>query len=65
VAAIVLRPGSGIGPHHIQEHCRQNLHNWKCPKEVALVKELPKNTMGKVLNHEVKKLFVQSSPGQG
>jgi acyl-coenzyme A synthetase/AMP-(fatty) acid ligase len=37
--------------------CKKHLHDWKCPKEVNLVKELPRNTMGKVLKEEVKKLF--------
>ncbi|MEJ2724713.1 MAG: class I adenylate-forming enzyme family protein [Deltaproteobacteria bacterium] len=56
-AAVVLRPGSHIKGEDIQHFCKQHLHNWKCPKEVVLIQELPKNTMGKVLKEEVKKLF--------
>ena len=41
----------------IKEFCKKNLHNWKCPKEIVFLKELPKNTMGKVLKEEVKKAF--------
>ena len=44
-------------PQEIQTHCKLHLHNWKCPKEIAFVDELPRNTMGKVLKEKVKKLF--------
>jgi malonyl-CoA/methylmalonyl-CoA synthetase len=57
VAAVVARPGSEIKPEQIQAHCKNHLHDWKCPKEVIFVKALPRNTMGKVLKEEVRKLF--------
>ena len=57
VAAVVKSSESGIKTGEIQAHCKEHLHNWKCPKEIVFLKELPKNTMGKVLNEEVKKLF--------
>ena len=57
VAAIVKSSESGIKTGEIQAYCKEHLHNWKCPKEIIFLKELPKNTMGKVLNEEVKRLF--------
>jgi malonyl-CoA/methylmalonyl-CoA synthetase len=57
VAAVVRKPGSRVQPHEIQSFCKQHLHNWKCPKEIVFLKELPKNKMGKVLKEEVKKCF--------
>ena len=57
VAAIVKKAASGITAGKIQGYCREHLHNWKSPKEIVFVKELPRNTMGKVLNEDVKKLF--------
>lgn len=56
-AAVVKRPASHVTALGIQDFCKKHLHNWKCPKEVIFVNELPKNTMGKVLKEEVKKLF--------
>jgi malonyl-CoA/methylmalonyl-CoA synthetase len=58
VAAIVPKKGAGIGADEIKVHCRQHLHDWKCPKKFTFLKELPKNTMGKVLTEEVKKFFL-------
>jgi malonyl-CoA/methylmalonyl-CoA synthetase len=57
VAAVVPKPGLEIEPGELQRHCRLHLHNWKCPKEILFVEELPRNTMGKVLKEEVKRLF--------
>jgi malonyl-CoA/methylmalonyl-CoA synthetase len=57
VAAVVARPGSTIEPGQIQAHCKNHLHDWKCPKEVVFVKALPRNTMGKVLKEGVKRFF--------
>lgn len=57
VAAIVLELGSRVVRNDIQIACQEHLHRWKCPKEIAIVHELPKNSMGKVLKEEVKKLF--------
>ncbi len=57
VAAVVTKSGSNIKSEEIQTHCKNHLHDWKCPKEIVFVKELPRNTMGKVLKEAVKKLF--------
>jgi malonyl-CoA/methylmalonyl-CoA synthetase len=57
VAAVATKPGITLKPSIIQAHCREHLHSWKCPKKVVFVNDLPKNTMGKVLIEEVKKLF--------
>jgi malonyl-CoA/methylmalonyl-CoA synthetase len=57
VAAVVKKPDSDLNIDDIQAKCKKHLHDWKCPKEVNLVKELPRNTMGKVLKEEVKQLF--------
>ena len=57
VAAVVKKTGSDVHAASIQAMCKKHLHDWKCPKKVIFVKELPRNTMGKVLKEEVKKLF--------
>ncbi|UCF72686.1 MAG: AMP-binding protein [Deltaproteobacteria bacterium] len=57
VAAVVTKSGSRIEAQEIQNFCREHVHTWKCPKEIVLLKELPRNTMGKVLKEEVKKSF--------
>ena len=56
-AAVVLRAGGAVEPEDIDRHCKKFLHDWKCPKEILIVKGLPKNTMGKVMKEEVIKMF--------
>jgi malonyl-CoA/methylmalonyl-CoA synthetase len=57
VAAVVKKTNSNIQSEEIRAHCKNNLHDWKCPKKIVFVKELPRNTMGKVLKEEVKNIF--------
>jgi malonyl-CoA/methylmalonyl-CoA synthetase len=57
VAVAVTRPGSRASAKKIQAFCRNHLHNWKVPKEIIFVEELPKNRMGKILKEEVKGFF--------
>jgi malonyl-CoA/methylmalonyl-CoA synthetase len=57
VAVVVTKTDSNIKPEKIRAHCKNNLHDWKCPKEVVFVKALPRNTMGKVLKKELKILL--------
>jgi len=59
VAAVVTKPGYRVKADEIQESCKKHLHNWKCPKEIVFLNELPKNAMGKVLKEELKKSFKQ------
>jgi malonyl-CoA/methylmalonyl-CoA synthetase len=59
VAAVATKPGYRVKAHEIQVSCKKHLHNWKCPKEIVFLNELPKNTMGKVLKEELKKSFKQ------
>ncbi len=61
-AAVVPKPGEKVAASDIVAHCRKHLHNWKCPKEVAFLEALPRNTMGKVLKEAVKNLF--DKPGE-
>jgi malonyl-CoA/methylmalonyl-CoA synthetase len=57
VAAVVKKAGVDLTPKEIQAFCKKRLHDWKCPKEIIFVEEIPKNTMGKVLKEEIKTAF--------
>ena len=56
-AAVVTKPGSTLRAEQIQAFCRRQLHDWKCPRKIRFTTEIPRNTMGKVLKEEVKKLL--------
>lgn len=58
VAAVVPKLGFNVESYTIQRFCKKHLHDWKVPKDVVFIPELPKNKMGKVLKEEVKKAFL-------
>ena len=62
VAAVVPKPGATIKPGEIIDYCKSRVSNWKCPKEVLFLDELPRNKMGKILKNEVVKRFLEPSP---
>jgi len=49
VAAIVLKPDTSITAQEIRLYCKRHLLDWKCPKELIFLNEIPINKMGKVL----------------
>lgn len=53
-AVVVPRPGVGLNPQDIIDHCRQHIARMKCPKTVDVVDELPRNPYGKVLKTELR-----------
>jgi malonyl-CoA/methylmalonyl-CoA synthetase len=57
VALVVTEQGSDLDPNSIKSFCKEHLHSWKSPKEIRFVEKIPKNTMGKILKEEAKKIF--------
>jgi len=60
VAAVVLKTGVALTAKEIRDYCKGMLLDWKCPKEILFLKELPRNRMGKVIKEEVTRLFLDS-----
>ena len=58
VAAVTLKSGIELTEADIIAYCKKHLHDWKCPKEIMFLDEIPRNTMGKILKEEVKKIFL-------
>jgi len=56
VAAVVVKPGAMLTPKEVQDYCKEHLLDWKCPKEIFFLDELPRNKMGKILKEGVAKL---------
>ena len=53
-AVVVLKEGRGsVAPEVLSAHCRERLAPYKCPREIAVVPELPRNAMGKILKNRI------------
>ncbi|MFY9348362.1 MAG: malonyl-CoA synthase [Orrella sp.] len=57
VAVVVAKPGAGIDTEQLQEQLKRALANYKIPKEIHLVEELPRNAMGKVQKNLLREQF--------
>jgi acyl-CoA synthetase (AMP-forming)/AMP-acid ligase II len=53
-AFIVLSPGSSATPELLKQHVRDNLANYKVPREIVVLDELPRSATGKILRNELK-----------
>jgi fatty-acyl-CoA synthase len=52
-AFVVLRDGADLSEDEIKGYVKDNLANYKVPREVVFVDELPRNPTGKVLKREL------------
>jgi acyl-CoA synthetase (AMP-forming)/AMP-acid ligase II len=46
---VVLHDGAALNPGEIQDHLKAKLADYKVPREVDVLSELPRNALGKVL----------------
>jgi malonyl-CoA/methylmalonyl-CoA synthetase len=55
VAAVVAK--EGLDQHQLNQWMRTQMATYKTPRKYLMVKELPRNAMGKVVKNEVKTMF--------
>ena len=53
-AFVVLEQGASTTPDALKQHVRDNLANYKVPREVSILDELPRSNTGKILRNELK-----------
>jgi len=52
-AFVVLRDGAKLSEDDIKAYVKENLANYKIPREVVFLEELPRNPTGKVLKRDL------------
>ncbi|MEE3063200.1 MAG: acyl-CoA ligase FadD12 [Actinomycetota bacterium] len=52
-AFVVLSPGSAATPETLKQHVRDNLANYKVPREISVLDELPRGSTGKIQRAEL------------
>jgi acyl-CoA synthetase (AMP-forming)/AMP-acid ligase II len=53
-AFVVLAPGASATVDTLKQHVRDNLANYKVPREIIVLKELPRSSTGKILRNDLK-----------
>ncbi len=56
-AAVVLNKGEKMQAEEVIQFCKENLANFKKPKQVEFVDSLPRSPIGKILRNELRKIF--------
>jgi long-chain acyl-CoA synthetase len=57
-AFIVLKEGMKVTEEELIEHCKSELADYKCPKTIRIVKDIPKGPTGKLLKRELARRYV-------
>ncbi len=55
-AFIVLRPGAKLSEPEVIDYCRKELADYKRPRKVTFMAELPRNPTGKILKRELREI---------
>jgi acyl-CoA synthetase (AMP-forming)/AMP-acid ligase II len=61
-AVVVRRPGKTLSADELLEFGRTRIARFKVPRAVAFVEALPRNTSGKILKHELRRLYGEIAP---
>jgi malonyl-CoA/methylmalonyl-CoA synthetase len=57
VAVVVPRPGTQLDPKAMQNALKDRIANFKVPKHIHVVEQLPRNTMGKVQKNVLRETY--------
>ena len=63
-AFVVLEKGAGATPDALKQHVRDNLANYKVPRDISVLDELPRGSTGKILRKELESLAAPGGNGQ-
>ena len=55
-AYVALKPGTKATAQELMNFCKKNLADYKCPKSIEFMKELPKGPTGKILRKELQEM---------
>lgn len=58
VAVAVLEPGAALDSEELRAFCKQHLADYKAPRRLVAVDELPRNSMGKLQRFLVRDMVV-------
>jgi long-chain acyl-CoA synthetase len=59
-AFIVLKDGAKVTEEEVMDFCRERLADFKCPKSVHFLNDIPKGPTGKLLKRELARMFKEN-----
>jgi long-chain acyl-CoA synthetase len=64
VVAYVVKKDDSVSAEKIIQHCKNSITNYKVPKEVYFIDELPKSNVGKILRRVIKENHIKKTGAQ-
>jgi acyl-coenzyme A synthetase/AMP-(fatty) acid ligase len=64
-AFVVVRQEADLDPTELIDFCKERLAGFKVPKSVRLVDALPKDTQGKLLKRELRRVAEEEAKARG
>jgi fatty-acyl-CoA synthase len=61
-AVVVLKEGRHLTQEELVEFLKERLADYKVPKEITFVKEIPHNPQGKTLKTQIKEAWIKGAP---
>lgn len=59
IAFIAIKPSRGLMPKTVKAFCKEVLPNYKVPKEIRIIKNLPKSEVGKISKNELLEGYIK------
>lgn len=60
-AFIVLKHGANVSEQQLIDYCKSELADYKCPKTIRIVEDIPKGPTGKLLKRELANIYAALS----
>jgi acyl-CoA synthetase (AMP-forming)/AMP-acid ligase II len=57
VAFVVLEDGAEVTAEGLKQHVRDNLANYKVPRDIVILHEIPRSSTGKIVRRELRSLL--------
>jgi fatty-acyl-CoA synthase len=61
-AFVVLADGCSVTPEELKTHVRENLANYKVPRDITILDELPRGSTGKIVRRDLQARADESGP---
>ncbi len=61
-AFVILKEGCDLSPEDVQDFCRGNISNYKVPRYVSMIEELPLTASGKVQKFKLREMAAELWP---
>ncbi len=61
VAFVSLKDGGSVTSEELRSYCKERLAAYKCPTELTVIDEIPKNPNGKILRRELRRRSIERS----